>query len=274
MADFDEFKMAEKSGWEAQGNVYHLGADNFTAGAASTLLEMAKVGSGDEVAIIACGPGYGMDLASDLGAKPLGIDFSESMLTTARQKYPGHKFEQGDAENLVHESNSFDAIVCPFGVLHFAYPNKALSEFFRVLKPGGRMVYSVWTSLEQNPFFNMAMSTIAKHGTLDVAMPPGPQMFGYADGSRAKRELTDIGFIDIKVNALPLIGRSDDPQFLVDSLKHSTVRTKMALDAQTPEALEAIFLDLRHQTNALKTPDGDYALDFHATAVSASTPKT
>ena len=209
---------------------------------------MAKVGSGGQAAIIACGPGYRMDLATGLGTKPLGINFSELMLTTARHKFPGHKFEQGATENLVHEANSFDANVCPFGVLHPAYPNKVLSGFFRVLKPGGRMVYSVWTSLEQNPFSNMAMSTIAKYGTLDVGMPPGPQMFDYADETRAHRELTDIGFIDIKVNAFPLIGRSDVSQFLVDSSKHSTVQTKMALATQTPEAFEAIFLDLRHQT--------------------------
>ncbi|SVB58302.1 uncharacterized protein METZ01_LOCUS211156, partial [marine metagenome] len=30
MSDFEEFKQAEKSGWEAQGGRYHLGVENFT----------------------------------------------------------------------------------------------------------------------------------------------------------------------------------------------------------------------------------------------------
>ncbi len=272
MSEFDDFKQAEKSGWEAQGSTYHFGADNLTAAAAPALLEMAQVTKADKLAIIACGPGYGMDVATDLGAEPLGVDFSETMLATARQKYPGHRFEQGDAENLSYEDNSFDALICPFGVLHFAHPKKALSEFHRVLNPGGRMVYSVWTSLETNPFFSMALSTIAKHGTLDVPLPPAPDIFDYADENRARDDLTNIGFSDIKVRALPIKCRSDDPDFLVSALKFSTVRTKMTLDAQTPVAREAIFADLKQQTEALKSLDGDYALDFHATCISARKP--
>ena len=272
MSDFEEFKQAEKSGWEAQGGRYHLGVENFTTIAAPALLEMAQVGKGDKLAIIACGPGYGMDLAADLGAEPLGVDFSEAMLETARQKYPGHRFEQGDAENLKYGDNSFDAVVCAFGVLHFAYPKKALAEFYRVLKPGGHMVYSVWTSLDSNPFFSMALGTVAKHGTLDVPMPPGPDMFAYADEDTAHHDLGEIGYTGIEVHALPMLGHSDDPDFLVNALQYSTVRTKITLDAQTPEALEAIFADLKQQTEALKTPEGDYAMAFHATCVSGHKP--
>ena len=272
MSDFEEFKQAEKSGWEAQGGRYHLGVENFTTIATPVLLEMAQVGKGHKLAIIACGPGYGMDLAADLGAEPVGVDFSEAMLVTAREKYPGHLFEQGDAENLKYEDNSFDAVVCAFGVLHFAYPKKALGEFFRVLKPGGRMVYSVWTSLELNPFFSMALNTVAKHGTLDVPMPPGPEMFAYADEDLARRDLDEIGYVDVVGRPLPMLGRNDDPDFLVNALQYSTVRTKITLDAQTPEALEAIFDDLKQQTEALKTPEGDYAMAFHSTCVSGRKP--
>ena len=273
MSEFDDFKRAEKSGWEAQGGTYHLGADNFTATAAPALLAMAKVSKGDKLAIIACGPGYGMDVASDLGAEPLGVDFSEAMLATARQKYPDHRFEQGDAEDLGYADKTFDALVCPFGVLHFAYPKKALAEFFRVLGPGGRMVFSVWTSVDTNPFFSMALGAVAKLGTLDVPMPPGPDMFAYADENRARGDLKDVGFTDVEIHALPIVGRSNDPNFLVDALKYSSVRTKITLDAQTPDAREAIFADLKLQTESLKTPDGDYALPFHATCVSARKPE-
>ena len=46
MSDFEEFKQAEKSGWEAQGGRYHLGVEKFTTIAAPALLEMAQVGEG------------------------------------------------------------------------------------------------------------------------------------------------------------------------------------------------------------------------------------
>ncbi|MDP6927828.1 MAG: hypothetical protein QGG84_12165, partial [Rhodospirillales bacterium] len=123
-----------------------------------------------------------------------------------------------------------------------------------------------------NPFFPMALGTIAKHGTLDVPMPEGPDMFDYADENRARGDLGEIGFSNIEVQALPMVSRSDDVNFLVDGLKYSTVRTKITLDAQTPEVREAIFADLAQQTEALKTPEGDYALAFHATCVCGQKP--
>ena len=51
MSDFEEFKQAEKSGWEAQGGRYHLGVENFTTIATPVLLEMAQVGKGHKLAI-------------------------------------------------------------------------------------------------------------------------------------------------------------------------------------------------------------------------------
>lgn len=272
MGTFEEFKQVEKAGWEAQGGTYHIGTEKLTSLALPRLLDLTDVGQGDKLAIVACGPGFGMDLAADLGADALGVDFSDSMLETARQRYPGHKFEQGDAENLTYADNSFDGLICPFGVLHFAYPKQALAEFFRVLKPGGHMAYSLWTSIETNPFFPMALGTIAKHGTLDVPMPTGPDMFDYADPERAQADLGEIGFQDVAVTALPLEARSEDVGFLVEALKYSTVRTKITLDAQTPEAREAVFADLLQQTEALKTPEGDYGLPFHVTCVGARKP--
>jgi branched-chain amino acid transport system ATP-binding protein len=111
VSDFTEFKNVERSGWNAQGDSYHLGTENLTGTIAPDLLDMAQIEKGDKVAIIACGPGYGMDLATDLGAEPLGVDFSEVMLVTARQRYPGYQFEQGDAEDLKYDDNSFDGFI-------------------------------------------------------------------------------------------------------------------------------------------------------------------
>ena len=75
MSEFDDFKQAERSGWEAQGSTYHFEADNITAAAAPALLEMAQVTKGDKLAIIACGPGYGMDVATDFGGRAPGCGF-------------------------------------------------------------------------------------------------------------------------------------------------------------------------------------------------------
>ena len=50
------------------------------------------------------------------------------------------RIREGDAEALEFENVSFDAVICPLGMLHFPNPQKAISEAFRVLKPGGRLL--------------------------------------------------------------------------------------------------------------------------------------
>ena len=63
MSDFEEFKQAEKSGWEAQGGRYHLGVENFTTIATPVLLEMAQVGKGQKLAILPAA--YGLEELSE-----------------------------------------------------------------------------------------------------------------------------------------------------------------------------------------------------------------
>lgn len=50
------------------------------------------------------------------------------------------EFIQGDAENLPVESGSFDAVVNLISFHHYPNPARALAEFRRVLRPGGRLV--------------------------------------------------------------------------------------------------------------------------------------
>lgn len=80
--------------------------------------------------------------------KITGIDISEEMLAIAKQKLNSRKntlstqiiFEKGDSENLQFASESFDAAMAAFGVRNFEDLDKGLSEIFRVLKPGGKVV--------------------------------------------------------------------------------------------------------------------------------------
>lgn len=76
----------------------------------------------------------------------VGVDLSEKMLEIARRKYPKTvnetqiDFIKGDSEDLPFTDNEFDAQTVAFGVRNFENPLKGLSEMFRVLKPGGRVV--------------------------------------------------------------------------------------------------------------------------------------
>ncbi|MBL0701395.1 MAG: class I SAM-dependent methyltransferase [Desulfosarcina sp.] len=90
------------------------------------------------------------------GAIPFGIDLTEAAIELTKKRLSFHginpegRLKTGDAENLEFEDNAFD-LVYSWEVLHHTpVTEKAFSECFRVLKPGGKlkaMIYHVpsWT---------------------------------------------------------------------------------------------------------------------------------
>ncbi len=78
-------------------------------------------------------------------AAAVGTDFSHAMLVRARKKLGAGSLRKrsvlvsGNALALPFEENSFDAVTIAFGIRNIANKKKAIEEFFRVLRPGGRL---------------------------------------------------------------------------------------------------------------------------------------
>ena len=70
-----------------------------------------------------------------------GIDISPKMLDIARGKdIPRLSLAHGDAEELPYPDGTFGAVLCCSSFHHYPHPERALSEFLRVLVPGGYAV--------------------------------------------------------------------------------------------------------------------------------------
>lgn len=78
--------------------------------------------------------------------KIIGIDLSEEMMKVALEKTrklgleETFHFEKQDCMSLTFIDNSFDAVIAAFGVRNFEDISKGISEMFRVLKPGGKII--------------------------------------------------------------------------------------------------------------------------------------
>jgi ubiquinone/menaquinone biosynthesis C-methylase UbiE len=265
VSNFEAFKRAEIEGWQrVQGDEYYDTTNVLTLRAIPHLLDLARVGAGSKVMVLACGPGYGVAEAAQRGAEPVGVDIAESMLGTARRLFPAHRFERGDAESLRYPDESFDSVLCPSGVLHFAYPEKAFPEIRRVLKPNGRFAFSVWATPDRNPYFGLILGAVAKHGRLDVPLPQGPDMFAFSNHAESAKALEATGFTNVEVRDVEVIVTANAiaPDFLVKTVTSTTVRTRLLLDAQTEAAREAIFGELRAAQTKLQRPDGGFELPF------------
>ena len=132
--------------WSA--GTYELTAERL-APAATTAASHLAPGPGVRVIDVACGTGNAALDAARAGASVLGVDRAERLVAVARERAAQEgldaRFEVGDAVELPAEDGAFDAAVSVFGVI-FADAPAAVAELRRVVRPGGRIVLTTWTT--------------------------------------------------------------------------------------------------------------------------------
>ena len=104
---------------------------------------------------IACGPGVITAALAPNAASVVAFDATDEMLAKAKARcakagLSNVEFKSGDAEHLPFADAQFDGAVTRAALHHFAEPQNALNEMFRVLRPGGVAVIADVTSSE-NP---------------------------------------------------------------------------------------------------------------------------
>ena len=182
----------------------YMGPMFFEPYAADLAIRLRSMVSG-ELLETACGTGI---LTRALAARlPAAVaitatDLNEPMLDFARLQPGGGRvaWRQADAQALPFSDQTFDAVVCQFGVMFFPDKHRAYREVFRVLKPGGRFLFSVWDRIETNDLSHIV------HTTIGGMFPDDPPMFlertptGYHDISRIRADLAGAGFAESTVD--------------------------------------------------------------------------
>lgn len=108
-------------------------------------MQRMHVQTGASALDVCCGTGdWSISLAEAVGdnGKVYGLDFSENMLSIAKQKKEQHQlknlsFIHGDAMALPFDNHSFDYVTIGFGLRNVPDYMTVLKEIYRVLKPGG-----------------------------------------------------------------------------------------------------------------------------------------
>jgi len=262
------FRAFEQAGWESIPRAYQDAFGTLTTQTVEPLLDATRVGPGVRVLDVATGPGYVASAAARRGAAAVGVDFSAAMLAEARRHSPAVDFREGDAEALLFPDASFDAVVMSFGLLHLGRPDQALAEAHRVLRPGGRLGFTVWAKPEEAVAFGIVLRAVQRHGRLDVPLPPGPSFFRFSDPEECRRVLLELGFRSPEVVVVPQVWRLGSLDTLFDIMRGSTVRTAGLLRAQTPEAQDAIRVEIRESLRAYQR-DGTVELPMPAVLASA-----
>lgn len=109
------------------------------------LIEMSKVGDGDTVLDVACGPGMVACEFARRARHVTGIDITPAMIAQAekRQEEQGAtnmSWKVGDVLPLPFPDNSFSVVITRYSFHHFLEPRLVLAEMIRVCRPGGRVL--------------------------------------------------------------------------------------------------------------------------------------
>lgn len=139
-------------------------------------------------------------------------DLNAPMLAVAKGKFGEDEnvsFRTADALDLPFDSDTFDLVVCQFGVMFLPDKQKAYTEVLRVLRPGGTYLLNVWGSLAANPFAEIT------HDVAGSFFPENPPQFykvpfSYSDTQAVQTDLTTAGFRDISSDTIELMKEVDD----------------------------------------------------------------
>lgn len=95
----------------------------------------------------------------------IATDLNLGMLEVAKQKVAleNIQYEVADAQELPFTDNSFDVVVCQFGFMFVPDKPKAFSEVYRVLRPGGMLLFNTWDAIEHNPLSKTVTDVVSAY---------------------------------------------------------------------------------------------------------------
>lgn len=176
---------------------------------------------------LACGTGrvtrYLVTLLPPEG-KFLATDLNADMIALAKTKVQDNRilWETADAQALPYKNESFDHIICQFGVKFFPDKEKTFAEAYRVLQPGGKFLFNTWDHVEYNPntaIIHNVMIEIFKENAPDF-INKGP--FSFNDPDEIRRLLGKAGFKHIKIEIVQKTTQYDETDDLIKGFTQGT----------------------------------------------------
>lgn len=143
---------------------------------AQDLADRAQALRPDAVLEVACGTGV---LTRALArALPADCDITASDLNHAMVSHGeligtarAVTWRQADVMSLPYADESFDVVLCQFGVMFFPDRVAAYREIRRVLRPGGTFLFNIWNGIEHNEFADTVTAAVS------ALYPENPPVF-------------------------------------------------------------------------------------------------
>jgi SAM-dependent methyltransferase len=131
-------------------------------------------------------------------------DFTTEMVAAARWRaeelgVQNAEFRVLDAERMDLKTESVDGVLCRWAYMLMIDPAAAFAETRRVLRPGGRLAFSVWAARERNPALSLVGGVLESQGHIPPPDPEAPSAFAMADPRRIRELVVGAGFAEPQI---------------------------------------------------------------------------
>ena len=109
------------------------------------------------------------------------------------------EFRVLDAERMDLETDSVDGVLCRWAYMLMIDPPASFAQTRRVLRPGGRLAFSVWAARERNPALSLVGRVLVSQGHIPPPDPRAPGAFAMADPGRIRSWWVEAGFAEPEI---------------------------------------------------------------------------
>lgn len=232
---------ADADGWSEVAAGWAELWGSFAEPAQDALIAASGIGPGTAVLDVGCGSGEFLSRLRAIGAEPVGADPAPLMVAAASAHAD---VVLADAEHLPFDSGRFD-VVTAVNALQFAADTRAaLTEFARVLAPGGRIAIANWAEAARNDIDVIEQAVAAALD--DEQLPDGP----LRPAGGLEEAMTDAGLEVVSSGIVDVPWHASGDAVLVRGIL-------LGEDAATMAQLHAVVVEA---AAPFRRPEGGYVL--------------
>lgn len=262
----------QRYGWDAAAAFYEDGWQGPMRPAHRTLVATAALSPGERVIESACGSGLVTRMIADAvgpTGEVLATDLSQSMVDMTAQRCAAEdlswvKTARMNAEDLTVEPHHFDAALCALGIMYVPDPPAAVASMRRAVRPGGRVVATVWGQRKHCGWAEIFPIVDAR-----VASEVCPMFFAPGTAGSLARDFTTAGLKDVREH------RQQEKLEFRDEKTLLTVMfiggpVALAVKRFTPQVMAEAQSEFLASVQAYRTGDGRYLIPGEFVTVSGT----
>lgn len=252
----------QRYGWDAASAFYEDAWQGPLQPAQRTLLEMAALAPGERVLESACGSGLVTRLIADaVGPKGevVATDLSQNMVDMTARRCAAEglawvRTQRMSAEDLAVEAGHFDAALCALGIMYVPDPPAAVASMRRAVRPGGRVVATVWGQRR-----NCGWAEIFPIVDARVASEVCPMFFAPGTAGSLARDFAAAGLSDVREHHQKEALEFHDAKALLTAMLIGGP-VALAVKRFTPEVMVEVESEFLASVRDYRAGDGRYLI--------------